>query len=193
MTENTPLAKAQGAAQELLNRTQDATRQFIEAVTESTEALSADVAKGARGAVESVSGTRERFAGDLKTKAEPTAEQVATAVNELIAWARRNSERVVAEIDELRSGLEARLAPVSVVTKADLAALEARVAEAEKTLAKVTKGDAARATKTTAAKATAAKATAAKATPAKVAAKKAPAAKAASAKVAAKKAPAAKD
>lgn len=167
MTEKTPLAKAQIAAQDLLTRTQDATRQFIDTVTESTESISADVSKTAREAVESVTEARERLAGDLKSKAEPTTEQVTNAVNELIAWARRNGERLVAELDEFRTGLEARLAPVSVVTRSDLAALEARLAEAEKTLAKVVKAES---TKKAPARKPAAKATAKKAPARKAAA-----------------------
>lgn len=90
----------------------------------------------------------ERVAAELKSRAEPTAEQVTSAVNELIAWARHNGERLLAELDDFRSVVEARLAPVSIVTKADLAALEARVADAEQKLAQVTETSPARKTAT---------------------------------------------
>jgi hypothetical protein len=139
MKNDTPLTKAQAAAHELLSRTQDATRQFIDTVSESTERFSADLTSGAREAVDSVQDARLRARTELKAKAEPTAEQVTGAVNELIAWARRNSERLFADLDEFRAGLEHRLAPVTVVTKADLAELEARLAATEVKLAKALK------------------------------------------------------
>ncbi|MFP3906673.1 MAG: hypothetical protein ACLFWR_06550, partial [Acidimicrobiales bacterium] len=141
MTTNdtTPIAKAQTAAQDLLNRTQDATRQFVETLTESTERLSTEITSNAKNAAEQADEARERVAGELRSKAEPTAEQVTGAVNELISWARRNSDRLIADLDEFRSELGSRLAPVTVVTKADLAALEARVSETEAKLAKALK------------------------------------------------------
>lgn len=135
----TPLDKAQAAAQELLTRTQDATRQFIDTMTESTERVTTELTSTAREAADQASDARERVAGEWRAKAEPTTEQITSAVNELIAWARRNSDRLVADLDELRSGFEARLAPVRVVTKAELDELEARVAETEAKLAKALK------------------------------------------------------
>jgi hypothetical protein len=162
MKNDTPLSKAQSAAQDLLGRTQEATKHFIDTVAESTERLSADVTSGARDAVEQVAETRSRVRSELRAKAEPTAEQVSGAVNELIEWARRNSERLISDLDEFRSGIEARLAPVTVVTKADLAELEARLADTEAKLAKALKAGAAKPKATAKARTTKAKAPAAK-------------------------------
>lgn len=117
MRTDTTITKAHDAALDLLNRTQASTRHAVDTMQE----------------------RRDRVRGELKARTEPTAEQISDAVNELIAWARRNSERLVSDLDELRTGLEARLAPVTVVTKADLAQLEARLAETEAKLDKALK------------------------------------------------------
>lgn len=78
----------------------------------------------------------DALASEVKDRSEPTADQVQTTIDELIDWARRNGERVLSDLDDLRTDLGSRLAPVTVVTKADLAELEARVVEAERTAAK---------------------------------------------------------
>jgi chromosome condensin MukBEF complex kleisin-like MukF subunit len=142
MKNDTPITKAQVAAQDLLNRTQHATKQFLDSISDSTDRFSSELTSGAREAVDTMQDAGDRVRTELTTKAEPTAEQVSNAVTELIAWARRNSERLITDLDEFRSGLEARLAPVTVVTKADLAELEARVAETEAKLAKAMKATA---------------------------------------------------
>ena len=115
------LNQTQTAAQTLLSRYQDATRQFIDSVSASTERLSSDLST------------------EWKNRTEPSTEQLTETVNELIEWARRNGERMATDLEELRNDLGTRLAPVTIVTKADLAELEARVADAEKNAAKALK------------------------------------------------------
>lgn len=83
--------------------------------------------------------TTRRVADEVRAKTEPTAEQIADAVNELIAWSRRSAPRNPIQIGEVRAGLEARLSPYLIVSRAELERLEARVGELEAELAKVRK------------------------------------------------------
>ncbi|MGY6499681.1 MAG: hypothetical protein ACXIVQ_02100 [Acidimicrobiales bacterium] len=158
------ISRTQTAAQEILARYHDATQQMLDAITTTTEKASADLSSTAHDAAEQIRQAGDSLAAEVKDRTEPTTEQVNAGVAELIDWVRRNSERVLADIDGFRTDLGSRLAPVTVVTKADLAALEARVVDAEKAAAKALKASKSRAgaTKTPATKKPAAKKPAAK-------------------------------
>src|SRR5690606_139827 len=129
----TPTPQVRTAATDVLTRTKEAIERVVETLTEPTERLSAEVVTNARHVVDSAQEAGERVRAEVTAKAEPTAEQVTEAVNELIAWARQQSDRLATDIDEFRTGLEARFAPA---TRAELAALEARVAAVESKLDK---------------------------------------------------------
>ena len=128
MKNTTPtLTTVQTRAQELITRSLEVAQHLAEQIRTAAE----DAANEVRDTVESALSTTAQQA---REGAEPTAEQVSAAVDELIRWADANRERVVVDLTRARGALEDRLAARAVVTRADLDVIEARIAAVESTV-----------------------------------------------------------
>jgi len=161
--------KAQVLATEAVATTAELGRQTVESMRGATAGSRQQVADFAVEALQETSTQLQRLSAHLSGAAEPTAEQVTDALEQVVAWLDARRDQLVAEVSRTRGDVETRFAPA---TRAEVADLQKRVSVLE---GRTTRSSS---TKSAAKKSTATKSSGAKAPAKKVSATKAPARKA---------------
>jgi BMFP domain-containing protein YqiC len=137
MTKNSPFQslpltdlaeKAQSFAAEAVATTAELGRQTAEGLRGATAGSRQQVADVAVDALQETSQQLHRLAAYITEAAEPTAEQVSDALDQVVAWLDSRRDQLVAEVSRTRGDVETRFSPA---TRGEVAELEKRVSVLE--------------------------------------------------------------